>query len=388
MTRSAGPSRVPTWIRTPLLCFFVTRLGIVLVAYLSGPLLPDGGTGYHLRPDNLLVDSFASRWDTGFFLDVARDGYWDAGPGKRFPGFTVFPVLPLLIRASTPLIGDPLLAGLLVSNLSLLGASLLLYRLAADELGDAVAGRAVFYLLAFPTSFFGAAIYSEPVLLVFATAATLLARRGQWAGAAAAGALASASRVTGVLVALLLADAWWRGRASANRGRRSWGGLLAIAATPLGLLAYMAYLRSRFGDPLAFLSAQRAWGRHGTSPLRPFLDLLHRPPNGWGQALLGGTLPVDAYVDGAFALLFLALGVALLVGRRWGEGAFVVAGTLVNAFTGFLASERRYVWVLFPAFVLLARWGERPWVDRLVATLSLLLLALFTALFTNWYWVA
>jgi len=388
VTRSSEPARLPTWIRTPLLCFFVTRLGIVLVAYLSGPLLPDGGAGYHLRPGNLLVDAFASRWDTGFFLDVARDGYWDAGPGKRFPGFTVFPLLPLLIRALTPLAGDPLVAGLLVTNLSLFGASLLLHRLVADELGDAVAGRAVFYFLAFPTSFFGSAIYSESVLLVCATAATLLARRGRWAGAAAAGALASASRVTGVLVALLLADAWWRGRTPGDGGRRSPAGLLAIAATPAGLLAYMAYLGSRFGDPLAFLSSQRAWGRHGTSPLRPFLDLLHRPPDGWGHALLGGTLPVDAWVDGAFALLFLALGSWLLSERRWGEGAFVVAGALVNAFTGSLASERRYVWVLFPAFVLLARRGERPWVDRIVTTLSLLLLALFTVLFTNWYWVA
>jgi hypothetical protein len=50
-------------------------------------------------------------------------------------------------------------------------------------------------------------------------------------------------------------------------------------------------------------------------------------------------------------------------------------------------SQRRYVWVLFPAFILLAQWGDRPWFDRLVTTLSLLLLGLFTALFANGYWV-
>jgi len=45
------------------------------------------------------------------------------------------------------------------------------------------------------------------------------------------------------------------------------------------------------------------------------------------------------------------------------------------------------MWVLFPAFVLLAIWGENKWVDRTVTLVSLMGLALFTALFANWYWV-
>jgi hypothetical protein len=50
-------------------------------------------------------------------------------------------------------------------------------------------------------------------------------------------------------------------------------------------------------------------------------------------------------------------------------------------------SQRRYMWVLFPAFILLACWGKRPWLDRLITAASLLGLALFTALFDNGYWV-
>jgi hypothetical protein len=46
------------------------------------------------------------------------------------------------------------------------------------------------------------------------------------------------------------------------------------------------------------------------------------------------------------------------------------------------------MWVLFPAFILLARWGERPWVDKLITVVSLIGLAIFTALFANGYWVA
>lgn len=59
-----------------------------------------------------------------------------------------------------------------------------------------------------------------------------------------------------------------------------------------------------------------------------------------------------------------------------------------RAFAGELLSQRRYMWILFPAFILLARWGEHSWVDRGIITISLLGLALFTAMFANWYWVA
>jgi hypothetical protein len=52
-------------------------------------------------------------------------------------------------------------------------------------------------------------------------------------------------------------------------------------------------------------------------------------------------------------------------------------------------SQRRYLWILFPAFILLARWGmKRPWLDKAITVTFISLLALFTALFANWYWVA
>ena len=37
---------------------------------------------------------------------------------------------------------------------------------------------------------------------------------------------------------------------------------------------------------------------------------------------------------------------------------------------------------------ILARWGERPWVNNLILAFSLPLLGLFTVLFADWYWVA
>jgi hypothetical protein len=65
----------------------------------------------------------------------------------------------------------------------------------------------------------------------------------------------------------------------------------------------------------------------------------------------------------------------------------VVLGVSLSFGSGLLMSQRRYMWVLFPAFVLLGVWGERRWLDRTLTLVSVLALGLFTALFANGYWV-
>jgi hypothetical protein len=374
----------------PTVLFLATRLGVALIAYLAVPLLPDATSPppYHLRsPENTLVDVFGSRWDTGFYVSIAEEGYrYEDVP---LPSVAFFPLLPLAMRALAPLVGDALVAGLILSNAALLLATLLFYRLVDESWGQEVADRAVWYLLIFPTAFFGSAVYSESLFLLCAIGAYYLARRGYWESAALLGVAAALARLVGLAVALLLLLEWWRQwRANRTEDRPSLLALLAPASVPLGTGAFMAYLWRAFGDPLAFVHASAAWARQPQSPLVTVAELFARPAEGWLPALLAGRVHVDNWLDFSFVAVFLALGVALLFRRRWAEGAFVTLGVLMAASSGLLMSQRRYMWVLFPAFILLAQWGERPWVDRLITVVSLVLLALFTALFANGYWVA
>ncbi len=50
---------------------------------------------------------------------------------------------------------------------------------------------------------------------------------------------------------------------------------------------------------------------------------------------------------------------------------FVLLGALLPFASGLLNSQRRYIWVLFPAFIVFARWGEWRWVDRFITALFL-----------------
>jgi hypothetical protein len=383
------------WLWIPFFAFLITRLGVALVAYIATPIIADSNVPpYHIRPDNTLLDVFGSRWDTGFYLSITDEGY--RFEGVQLPSVAFFPLLPLLMRAVKTVTGDSLTAGLIVTNLALLGASILLYRLALEEWGAAVADRAVWYFLIFPTSFFGSAIYSESLFLFCALAAYYLARRGYWESVALLGILTALSRLMGILVAPLLLLEWWRQWRSTEKPSSEWQALqrpslftaLSPLAVPLGTLAYMVYLNDRFGDPLAFVRASAAWGRVATTPLDTIGNLFATPADGWLPAVLAGRLPLDNWIDLAFVLFFLVMGLILLWQRRWGEGVFVLIGVIIPFSSGLLMSQRRYVWILFPVFILLARWGSRyPWFDRLVNAAFLLGLTLFTALFANWYWV-
>lgn len=384
----------------PFLAFLITRLGIAGIAYFATPILADSAVPpYHARPDNTLLDVFASRWDTGFYTGIVDQGY--RIQGMQFPSVAFFPLLPVLMRLMRLLTGDTLLAGLWVANLALLAAVMLLHVLTAQEEDHSTADRAVWYLLIFPASFFGSAIYSESLFLLFAIASLYLARKNHWWAAGVVSILGAMTRFVGILIAPMLVVEWLQQRAqrqkvldagdepqsAANRKRPDWEDLIAASLAPIGTLAYIGYLARNFGDGLAFLHASAAWGRSPAELLTTLAGLLVRPPQGWLQALANGALPLDNWLDLFFVLFFISLGVILLVQKRWSEGIFVVLGSVVPLSSGLLMSQRRYVWVLFPAFILLARWGKDPWVDRIIFVVSLLLLGLFTAMFANWYWV-
>ena len=72
------------------------------------------------------------RWDAAWFVRVASVGYdADDGSAEFYPGF------PLIVRATDAILPlGPIGAGILVANLSFLGALLVLYALTVLEFDD------------------------------------------------------------------------------------------------------------------------------------------------------------------------------------------------------------------------------------------------------------
>lgn len=309
-----------------------------------------------------------ARWDSDFYLSIARDGYTYRGL-DHLSNIVFFPVYPMLMRAlGWPLGGNVQLAGWLISLSSLAVGAVVLARLVREFHPELDADEVVLLLLAFPTAIFFNAIYTEAIFFAVSVTAFYFARRRAWGWAATFASVAALTRVTGVLLLLPLAiEAWleWR---ETRRWRPIW---LAIAAVPAAAASFFAYHWVRFGDPLLFFKLQRGvWGRLVLSKGH------FETETGAAQANLG----LDVF--------FLALaGVAiLLIWRRLrpSYAIYVLAGLAVPTATGTLMSLGRYILVLFPipmALATLPPTARRAWL-----LLSTLLLGMYATLYAHGHW--
>jgi Mannosyltransferase (PIG-V) len=393
--------------------------GLLSFGYASGyrAFDPAGSTSPFGYLGNLLVAP-AARWDSVWYLAIARDGYADA-PGHAKTAF--YPLYPLLVHAGGWIAGSQLVAGLLISLVCFFVALVLLARLAAIELGPEDARGTLLLVAFFPTAFFFSAVYSESLFLMLSVGAVLAARRGRWAWAGIAGALAAATRNSGVLllvpVALLFLYGPRADREPAVALQRAgrWARLrprhplapaaLWLALIPLGLGAYLAYCGIALGEWFAPFHAQALWLRH-FSPLGAVPKGASAAWDGLRQLVHGKATPRyfteaggDPFVNAGQSLLllgFLAYALVALVGalRRlpFAYGAYAavaLAATLSYPIDAQpLASLPRYVLAIFPLQMWLARWcGERGRLERAVG-FSAVLLGLLTAEFARWSFVA
>jgi hypothetical protein len=318
-------------------------------------------------PEKPFVDSFA-RWDSIYYFRIATQGY--TGPEADlafFPGF------PLLVRGVAKLTGNPWIAGLVVSNLSLLAALFFVYGIALRYFDERDARRAVLWVLMFPTSLFFSMFYSESVFLLTVAATFYFYEREQLIWAALCGILAAFTRPTGILLCpALILGALHRGEYRYLSPR-----MLFLLLIPSGI-ALVAYLQYRaIGDPLAFINAQALWGRSSMSPLRALALQVH--------TIAAHRDGVQAAFDclavvGLFSVVALSLHTLDLA-----HSVFAALSVLVPLSSGRVLSMERFAACVVPLYLVLTRVTMSPNVERYAIYLASLSLALHTILFASWF---
>ena len=405
-----------------LIAFIVTRAIVVLVLFFSMAIIPieKSDEAWRYNPRNLIADGLI-RADSGSYIFIADHGYTNPKDGSNsldshfyipipddYNGRLVafFPLYPLLIRLTAFLTGNIVTSGLWVSNISFLVALFYLYALTKQEFDNETAGRTVFFIAAAPSAFFFSAVYTESTFLLFMVAAIYYSRNKKWLLAALAGALVSATRPQGVLIAvfIFLEALWqqgvrfipkpWSIRAQIDVLKkdiqelpRAWKGILASLLSSLGLLAYMMYLYFKIGDPFSFLHIQAAWGRSvGFNWLPTLIQRLINIYRWSGNIFSGEIFEINFLMDTLFTLAFIPLVIIVLLKFRPSFGLLTLFSFLLPLTSATTLSMQRFVLLLIPCYFLLALWGRRPWVERVIIGVSMALQAYFLVLFSHWYW--
>lgn len=358
--------------------FFISRLlfygSALLAPYLVPAYAGDGYEPWHTGASALIDASW--RWDSAWYDDIMRHGY-DNGHSVAF-----FPLYPLLVRSLLVVLPDGwlYLLGAMVNHVLFAAALVLVWLYAASLGGPAIARRSVVCLSLFPTAFFFSAAYSESLFLLLGAGTLLCLQRGRSGSAGLAGALATLTRPTGVILAVpCLVDLIRRREIDWRRG------LLPPLLIPMGIASYMAYLAWRFGDPLRFVHVEGVGWDHAW--MLPPLALAQSV-----QLSVSGELHgVSALMNGVNTLAAIWAIVMALLLWRWDQrgAAFVLAGVLWPLSVGVASmpalSLARYVVVLFPLFILLARWTERRWQQVAVSFLFVPAQIFLAMLFVQWY---
>lgn len=372
VAKLAVASRFNETVRDVTVDFIVTRFAIIVIAELAAVIIGQR-PGQHAQESQHLLLAVWGRWDAVHYIDIASSGYY--GTDMAF-----FPLYPLLLAGLGSLIGNHLVAGIIISNVALFFALLYLYKLVEHEFDRGVARRAIFYIAVFPTAVFFSAVYTESLFLFLTVASFYYMRERRWLAAGIFGFFASMTRVEGVLLVVPFAIEWFAAhRANLREGVRD---LLPIALIPVGLALYMGYLWVLKGDPLYFSHVQSHWDRHLAAPWTSIIDAVHKMTHSTqGQSV----------ANQAIQLFFTALMIGVLIAgwKRLKPSyiAYMALSILVPMSTSSLMSMQRFALVLFPMFAILALWGRRPAVNNAIVAFSLPLLGLFTVLFADWYWV-
>jgi len=404
------PARIRTaWntdaVRTACAAVVSTRAAIMFVGYMAIFLIGYNNGRAPWRVSDNEFGNLPARWDVGWYLGVAIDGYSfspqvQANAGQQ--NIVFFPAMPLLIRVAGRLFGGSPLAytwgGVVVSLIALLAGLTYLFRLARDLLGsETISGYVVWLVAAYPFALFYGVPYTESLFLLGSAGAFYHFLRGEFWKGGAWGLLVGLTRPNGcflsVPLALMALEPWlprWLAggtrvaepdRIAQRTAARLLSSMAAASLPGIGVLLYSAYIWSLTGDPLSWAEGHIAWGRS-------YQGLWILVTERYQYLSEAG---VYNYTSQGAADFIQLIGVVFVlvpvwpVARRFGLAfaVFILINILPPLAAGGLLSAGRFSSVLFPAFIWFGSVvpeRQRPgWIAAFMA-----LQALNAAMFYTW----
>jgi Mannosyltransferase (PIG-V) len=315
-----------------------------------------------------------NRWDSLHYQSLAQFGYDRTNVWKAW----FYPLFPWCVRVAGLISRNYLIGAFIVSGLAVIAAAIVLRRLVQLDFQSAVALRAVWFLLIFPTTYFLHIGYTESLFLALVLGSIFAARDRRWWLAGLLGAFSWMTRANGIVLLPTLGAEALHQFVATRRWQWRW---LWIGIVPAGFAVYLLLNWHVTGDPFMFLRMRKplfvitpAWPWVG---IRNAIGNLQRAPN-------------EAEMVGAQELFFTIMGLICAI-VSWFKlrptyAVWITGNWLLCNCATFIESAPRYALSMFPIFVLFALLAANRFWNMVITVWSLLFLALFASLFVRGWW--
>jgi len=344
-------------VRFALLVYLGSRALLLAVAIVNGALR------HHPLMNEL------ANWDGMWYRELANRGYPVHVLHTRttLGFFPLYPLViwtvakPLLLLTSHSSIWAITWAGIFVSGVGGLIATLLVQRLAEGWWGKRTGRRAVALFCLFPGSVVFSMVYAEGIMIPLAAGCILALQNRRWVIAGVLAGFATATEPEAVVLVLVCAISaareLRRGGWSASSARSVLAPLLSLS----GVAAVAAFLWSWTGTPFATLITQRyGWGERSNP-----LALVYMVKSLIGQISFTHfdhpTINLNLFV-GLIGTIVLIVLLVLLVRARREISVEAIAWTLgisvLTVTSEYVPPNPRLLITAFPALLMLARYLE------------------------------
>lgn len=309
------------WLVTRALCLSVAGLAALKLAHQSGYMAPNWGPW---------LDAW-NKGDVWLYLDIAATGYRQIGYLGNYGWFPGFPMAVHFFSATI----NPMVNALLVTNLALLLALAVWWRLMRLDHSSDYAWRSVVFLLAFPSAFYFCAPLSESLYLCFSLGAFWAARSQRWLLAGILGAGAAGTRWVGLWLIPSLLWEWQAQRQSPLGSPRRLLQISWLLLIGLAHLAFCWHLHNAVGDGLGYYHLQQR--------LEPFISA-------WPALQKGRQLLPQNLVGLTFAGVTLVMLGVSWKSLRGSYRIYILLSLVLPFWHSLFISQHRLMLVLFPLF--------------------------------------
>jgi hypothetical protein len=366
---------------------------LVLIVPLILPYQPSFPYSSTLITSGLLKQIFSwANFDGVHYLTIARDGYFAADLIQAF-----FPAYPLLMRFLSNFI-NPIMVGVIISNLSLIGALYFGFLLTRKLFTQQAAKHFMFLLLTFPTSFYLGSVYNEPLFLMLVLAGCWYYATNKKAISGFLMGLSSGVRLVGLILIPAIISSWMLKfkKHEITLKNHIYETIIDNKIFIIGLFfgltvfaGFILFLWQNYSDPLYFFSVQSRFGAGRQTNLILLPQTFYR-----SLRILLTARPFDwkyfSYVQDLFISTAFLLGIIFSWKKLKIEySIFSLLVYLLPTLTGNLSSMPRYMLAIFPVFMWWAQLvSEKPKWQIIYYPVTIALLAINTILFVQGYWVA